>query len=62
MTQSNPGCPIEAVGATPADLVAMVFRESLAHESTGLAVGLLLSTAITRLLYTMIHGVTALDC
>jgi len=50
-----------AVGATPANLLAMVFRQSLARGSLGLAVGLLLSTAITRLLSTMIHGVTALD-
>jgi ABC-type antimicrobial peptide transport system permease subunit len=39
----------------------MVFHQSLARGSLGLAVGLLLSTAITRLLSTMIHGVTALD-
>ena len=50
-----------AVGATPAHLLVMVFRESLARCSVGLAVGLLLSTAITRLLSTIIHGVTALD-
>ena len=50
-----------AVGATPAHLLAMVFHESLARGSVGLAVGLLLSTAITRLLSTTIHGVTALD-
>jgi predicted permease len=50
-----------AVGATPAHLLAMEFRESLARGAVGLAVGLLLSAAITRLLSTMIHGVTALD-
>ncbi len=50
-----------AVGATPANLRAMVFRESLARGSAGLAVGLLLSAALTRLLSTMIHGVAALD-
>jgi len=38
-----------------------VLRESLARISVGLAIGLLLSIAITRLLSTMIHGVTALD-
>jgi putative ABC transport system permease protein len=50
-----------AVGATPANLVAMVLRESFARASVGLAAGLLLAGVITRLLSTMIHGVTALD-
>jgi putative ABC transport system permease protein len=50
-----------AVGATPAHLLAMVLRQSLARASVGLAAGLLLSGAITRLLTTMIHGVTPLD-
>jgi ABC-type antimicrobial peptide transport system permease subunit len=50
-----------AAGATPARLLVKVFRESLALDSAGLAIGLLLSTAITRLLSKMIHGVTALD-
>jgi putative ABC transport system permease protein len=50
-----------AVGATPPHLLAMVFRESLARASVGLAVGIVLSIAITRLLSTMIHGLTALD-
>ena len=50
-----------AVGATPKHLLAMVFRQSLVRGSAGLAAGLLLSAAITRLLSTMIHGVTALD-
>jgi ABC-type antimicrobial peptide transport system permease subunit len=50
-----------AVGAKPAHLLAMVFRQSLARGSLGLIVGLLLSTVTTRLFSTMIHGVTALD-
>ncbi|HEX3875369.1 MAG TPA: ABC transporter permease [Bryobacteraceae bacterium] len=50
-----------AVGATPAHIVAMVFRESLARGATGLAIGLFLSIACTRLMSTMIHGVAALD-
>jgi putative ABC transport system permease protein len=49
------------VGATPAHLVATVLRESLARASVGLAAGLLLAGVITRLLSTMIHGITALD-
>jgi putative ABC transport system permease protein len=50
-----------AVGATPAHLRAMVLRESLARGSIGLGAGILLSTVLTRLLSTMIHGVNALD-
>jgi putative ABC transport system permease protein len=50
-----------AIGATPARLLTMVIRESLALGSAGLAIGLLLSTAITRLFSTMVHGVTAFD-
>ncbi len=50
-----------AVGATPGRLVATVLRESLARASVGLAAGLLLAGAITRLLSSMIHDVTALD-
>ena len=50
-----------AVGATPAHLLATVLRESLTRASVGLAAGLLLAGLITRLLSTLIHGVTALD-
>ncbi len=50
-----------ALGATPAHLVAKVLLESLIRASVGLAAGLLLAGVITRLLSTMIHGVTALD-
>jgi predicted permease len=50
-----------AVGANPRQLLALVFRQSLGRGSVGLAVGLLLSGATTRLLSTMIYGVTALD-
>jgi putative ABC transport system permease protein len=50
-----------AVGATPAHLLAMVLRQSLARASIGVAAGLLLAGAATRLLTTMIHGVTPLD-
>src|SRR6201999_3862942 len=50
-----------AVGATPGRLVAMVLRESFARAAAGLAAGLLLAGIATRLLSTMIHGVTALD-
>jgi putative ABC transport system permease protein len=49
------------VGATPGRLVAMVLRESFARAAAGLAAGLLLAGAGTRLLSAMIHGVTALD-
>jgi putative ABC transport system permease protein len=50
-----------AVGATPGRLLATVLRESLARASVGLAAGLLLAGVTTRLLSSMIHGVTALD-
>ncbi len=50
-----------AMGATPAHLLAAVLRESLTRASAGLAAGLLLAGVVTRLLSTMIHGVTALD-
>jgi putative ABC transport system permease protein len=50
-----------AVGATPAHLLAIVLRQSLARASVGVAAGLLFSGAITSLLTTMIHGVTPLD-
>lgn len=50
-----------AMGATPAHLLGMVLRQSVTRASAGLAAGLLLSGTITRLLSTMIHGVTALD-
>jgi len=49
------------VGATPERLLAMVFRQSLTRGSVGLALGLVLSSAVTRLLSSMIHGVTAFD-
>jgi putative ABC transport system permease protein len=50
-----------AMGATPAHLLAAVLRESLARVSIGLVAGLLLAGVVTRLLSSMIHGVTALD-
>jgi putative ABC transport system permease protein len=39
----------------------MVLRQSLARASIGVAAGLLLAGAVTRLLTTMIHGVTPFD-
>jgi putative ABC transport system permease protein len=50
-----------AVGATPAHLLSLVVRQSLARAAIGLAVGLSLSAVATRLLTTMIHGVAPLD-
>ncbi len=50
-----------AVGATPSHLLATVLHESLTRACVGLAAGLLLAGAVTRLLSTMIHGVTPLD-
>jgi ABC-type antimicrobial peptide transport system permease subunit len=39
----------------------MVLRQTLVRASMGLLAGLILSAAVTRLLATMIHGVTPLD-
>jgi ABC-type antimicrobial peptide transport system permease subunit len=39
----------------------MVLRQTLVRASMGLLAGLILSAAVTRLLTTMIHGVTPLD-
>jgi putative ABC transport system permease protein len=50
-----------AVGATPADLLAMVVRQSVLRAAVGLGVGLILAAVVTRLLTTMIHGVAPLD-
>src|SRR5262249_15111613 len=50
-----------AVGATPAHLVATVLRETLTRAAAGIAAGLLLAGVTTRLIATMIHGVTVLD-
>jgi putative ABC transport system permease protein len=50
-----------AIGATPAHLLGMVLRQSLARAALGLAAGLALSAGATRLLATMIHGITPLD-
>jgi putative ABC transport system permease protein len=50
-----------AVGATPAHLQFLVLRQSLGRAGFGLAVGLVLSGAVTRLMNGMIYGVTALD-
>jgi ABC-type antimicrobial peptide transport system permease subunit len=50
-----------AIGATPAHLLTMVLRQTLVRASMGLLAGLILSAAVTRLLTTMIHGVTPLD-
>jgi ABC-type antimicrobial peptide transport system permease subunit len=50
-----------AIGATPAHLLTMVLRQTLVRASMGLLAGLILSAAVTRLLATMIHGVTPLD-
>jgi ABC-type antimicrobial peptide transport system permease subunit len=50
-----------AIGATPAHVLGMVFRQSLTRGAAGLAIGLVLSTAVARLLSASIHGVSALD-
>jgi putative ABC transport system permease protein len=50
-----------AVGAKAADVLALVLKQGLGRASVGLAVGLVLSAASTRVLASMLHGVTAWD-
>jgi putative ABC transport system permease protein len=50
-----------AVGADPANLRRLVIRQALARAGIGLAAGLALSAAVTRMLASMIHGVGIFD-
>lgn len=50
-----------AVGAKSTDILALVLRQGLSRAAMGLALGLALSAALTRVLGTMIHGVSAWD-
>jgi putative ABC transport system permease protein len=50
-----------ALGASPGDLLLMTLGQGLARAACGLAVGLLLSAALTRWLGSVLHGVSALD-
>ena len=50
-----------ALGATPKDLMAMALGSGLRQAMTGLAIGIVAALALTRVLQTMLHGVTATD-
>jgi putative ABC transport system permease protein len=50
-----------AMGARPADLLRAVIVEALRAATTGVAIGLLLTFAGTRLLRSMLFGVSAVD-
>ena len=50
-----------ALGATPNDLMTMALGSGLRQAVTGLAIGIVAALALTRVLHTMLHGVTATD-
>lgn len=50
-----------ALGARPAAIVALVLRQGLTVTAAGLALGLAGSAALTRLLESLLFGVTPLD-
>ncbi len=50
-----------ALGATPRDVLRLVFRQSAVLTASGLAVGLLLGLASTQLLASLLFGVGAAD-
>jgi putative ABC transport system permease protein len=50
-----------ALGAERATIVASILREGLGYAAGGLAIGLIGASLATRLLETMLYGVTAFD-
>jgi putative ABC transport system permease protein len=50
-----------ALGAQRLDMLGMIFRQSFTLVLAGVAVGILASVALTRLLGTMLYGVQATD-
>jgi putative ABC transport system permease protein len=50
-----------ALGATPNDLMAIGLRSGLGQAATGLVVGIVAALLLTRVLGTLLHGVTATD-
>jgi predicted lysophospholipase L1 biosynthesis ABC-type transport system permease subunit len=50
-----------ALGATPRDLMTIGLRSGLQQAATGLGVGVVAALLLTRVLHTLLHGVTATD-
>jgi ABC-type antimicrobial peptide transport system permease subunit len=50
-----------ALGATRANIVALVVREGMTVAVAGLAVGLVIAAALTRLMQAALYGIQPLD-
>ncbi|HTJ23504.1 MAG TPA: ABC transporter permease [Gemmatimonadaceae bacterium] len=50
-----------ALGATPKDLMAIALRTGVRQAMTGLAIGIVAALMLTRVLHTLLHGVSATD-
>ena len=50
-----------AIGASAADVLALVLKQGIGRAAVGLALGLALSAALTRALGAMLHGVSSWD-
>jgi predicted permease len=50
-----------ALGATPRDLMSMALGSGLRQAMAGLAIGIVTALALTRVLHTLLHGVSATD-
>ena len=50
-----------ALGATPRDLMTMALGSGLRQAATGLGVGIVSALVLTRVLHSLLHGVTATD-
>jgi putative ABC transport system permease protein len=50
-----------ALGAQPADILRMVVRQSMMLVAVGAIIGLAGAVALTRVIATMLYGVTATD-
>jgi putative ABC transport system permease protein len=50
-----------ALGATPMDLMAIALRSGVKQAMAGLAIGIVAALAMTRVLHSLLHGVTPND-